>query len=634
MKKGGQITVFLAMILLCVSALLCALTETARTAGARCYLRIAADSALDSVMAGYHREIWKRYRLLLRETAGEEELKEEFSRYFKGYLDAAGWYPAEIAAVSVDKIRKITDDGGKHLQQEVADYMEYGIWTLDFSQEEAAGMEDRLKEAFAVQEVSRLFEGLAGRALKLEKAVEDLNAGQSAQKNLAQKGKNQLSERDGEGFLRTGAEIQRELSKVSGAVERYRKEAEDLQEKLEQVYLQVREKLNEMTPGMQAAAREEYERYRSYTAEDGARRREIEELTALAEENTDLMKAVMTEAKDVLDYIDNWEGEEEEELDEDALWRPVRNHMNGFREKVLACAHGTADKEKQSLLENVRRLAGDGLLGLVMPEHAQIPGEKILSEDLPSERKGSMADKGEDIQAGPSEDLAERLITVQYCSQFFSHFLDDPEPGLVCQMEYLVNGGTEDRENLKEAAARLLALREGMNLIHILGDSVKRSQARELAAVIVGASGMLPMVEVMAVFVMGIWALGEAVADVRTLLAGGKVSLIKSREEWQMSLEKLIDLGKNGRSDPAESEQGLSYESYLKLLLLVSDPKTLLYRMMDVIQDTIGREEPGFRMERCGVRVEMTVTAEAEHLFSPGREEGGYRIRTKAGRGY
>ena len=94
MKKSGQITVFLSMILLCIAALLCALMESARTAGARCYLRIAADSALDSVLAGYHRGLWEDYRVLFREFEDEEELETEFSRYFDGYLEAAGWYPA------------------------------------------------------------------------------------------------------------------------------------------------------------------------------------------------------------------------------------------------------------------------------------------------------------------------------------------------------------------------------------------------------------------------------------------------------------------------------------------------------------------------------------------------------------
>ena len=56
MRKSGQITVFLSLVLLCVCSLVCGLVESARTAGAGWYLKLAADSAMDSVFSGYHRE--------------------------------------------------------------------------------------------------------------------------------------------------------------------------------------------------------------------------------------------------------------------------------------------------------------------------------------------------------------------------------------------------------------------------------------------------------------------------------------------------------------------------------------------------------------------------------------------------
>ena len=55
MQKSGQITVFLSLALLCIFSLMCGLIESARMAGARCYLKLAADSAMDSVFSEYHR---------------------------------------------------------------------------------------------------------------------------------------------------------------------------------------------------------------------------------------------------------------------------------------------------------------------------------------------------------------------------------------------------------------------------------------------------------------------------------------------------------------------------------------------------------------------------------------------------
>lgn len=627
MKKSGQITVFLSMVLLCIAALLGALMESARTAGARCYLRIAADSALDSVMAGYHRGLWERYRILLREFGGEEELSEEFKRYFDGYLEAAGWYPAQTEELLVEEAVPVTADGGAHLQQEVMDYMKYGVWALDFTEAEAGDVLDGLREASAVQETSRLYGTCSGKALQLERTVERINSLQQEQQELRSAGLRQLAAGDGSGFLQTGRALIKVLEEVPGAVADYGEKADALQAELEEVYRQVEVKMQDMTPQMEAAAREEYERYQSYTARDGERRGEIEVLADLAGENLALTQSVMREAEDVMDYIDSWEGEEDEELDEDALWRPVRRHMEGFAVRILACAHGTADKEKQSFLENIGKIAEDGLLALVLPEGTPISGEEMLGGQLPSAGGSS---------AGASGGLAERLFTGEYCGQFFRHFLDEApenEMGMAYQMEYLVCGEMEDRENLGEAAARLLALREGLNLIHILGDAGKRAQARELAAVIVGASGLLPLVEVVAVLVMGVWALGEALADVKALFAGGKVPLIKSGEDWKLSLDQLLALGAEGQLGAETQEKGLGYESYLKLLLFAADPETLLYRMMDMMQDTIGREEPGFLMEKCAYRVELCAVTGARHLFSLRGAEG-YRIQTRIGRSY
>ena len=64
MRYRGEITVFLSLTILCVMSLMLGLLESARTAGARLYLRMASDSAVSSVMSYYNRNLWDRYQLL------------------------------------------------------------------------------------------------------------------------------------------------------------------------------------------------------------------------------------------------------------------------------------------------------------------------------------------------------------------------------------------------------------------------------------------------------------------------------------------------------------------------------------------------------------------------------------------
>ena len=63
------------------------------------------------------------------------------------------------------------------------------------------------------------------------------------------------------------------------------------------------------------------------------------------------------------------------------------------------------------------------------------------------------------------------------------------------------------------------------------------------------------------------------------------------------------------------TERGFTYEQYLKLLLLKTDPQTKHMRMLDVMQMNIQRQEPGFRMENCAYGVDIRAKACGKHMF-------------------
>ena len=188
----------------------------------------------------------------------------------------------------------------------------------------------------------------------------------------------------------------------------------------------------------------------------------------------------------------------------------------------------------------------------------------------------------------------------------------------------------------------LLAVRSGLNLIHILSDNAKRAQARELAAVITGAGSITPLILVTTFFVMSVWALGEALMDVKGLLAGRKVMLFKAAEDWTLSVEKLLALGRDGKPDTGGGERGLSYLSWLKILLFVEPLVCQEYRIMDVIELNLGQENSGFRMRNGVYQVHISGSVCGKHLFfSPafvenlmGNHEQGMMMTVKTERRY
>ena len=114
---------------------------------------------------------------------------------------------------------------------------------------------------------------------------------------------------------------------------------------------------------------------------------------------------------------------------------------------------------------------------------------------------------------------------------------------------------------------------------------------------------------------MSVWALGEALMDVRGLLAGKKVALIKSKEDWSLELDHLLEMGKSRNVEPGGRQQGLNYLSWLKILLFMEKIIPQEYRMMDLMQMNLMQGQGSFRMRRGVYQVEMDGKICGKHVF-------------------
>ena len=92
MKKSGSVTIFVCLIFICISALICGLLESARTSGARLYLQTAGDSAIDSLFSRYHRALWDNYKILSLESESDENISELMLSYMEPYIENSGMY--------------------------------------------------------------------------------------------------------------------------------------------------------------------------------------------------------------------------------------------------------------------------------------------------------------------------------------------------------------------------------------------------------------------------------------------------------------------------------------------------------------------------------------------------------------
>lgn len=647
---AGEITVFLSLILTCICALMGGLLESARAAGSGWYLQMAVDSSLDSLMSQYHREVWENYRLLLLEFEDTKQLETEMEPYMNAYLDSDASFQLETEELSVQPPIRITEGSGRYLEQEILDYMRLGILTMEQKPEKLSELLEGVKEAASLGEITKHYQLDTRKAIKLEEALERIGTSLKKQREYLKSGKEDLEDCDGHGFLSQAKRLRRELQRMPSLIKQYEAAAADLEQELAASREEAEAKRGELKEDTWRMLSEEMEKYRAYTDQEGERRMQVLRTGQQAEENLKVVEAAIEEAEDTLDYIADWEpDDEDDELDEEPLWAEVLRTVSRFRTDESFAEPGVRDKKKMNLLQSISRLADRGLLTLVMPEGKEISKRTVNWYGFPSKTAetdggsgGTGSSNAGDIGAA-GEHLLEGILNTalidEYMAHFFTNVLSEEIKPLSYEQEYLIAGKESDRENLQGVVERLLLVREAMNLMHLLTDTDKRREAEQLAVAILGAASISPLTAVTTFFILTVWAFAEAVEDLRALLRGDSVPFIKSRESWKLSLDNLMNAkspetwtlegGKDGNSgskggiggnsgkagDGRDSGTGMGYQDYLKLLFLMQDRKEKDYRMMDLIQLNVSERQHNFQMSHCAYRIEADCRARGRRII-------------------
>ena len=104
------------------------------------------------------------------------------------------------------------------------------------------------------------------------------------------------------------------------------------------------------------------------------------------------------------------------------------------------------------------------------------------------------------------------------------------------------------------------------------------------------------------------WSFGESVTDLRALLNGNRVPLVKDSESWQLQLSGLLTLGSGGEwNEGKDTASGMNYEEYLQILLFLTSADEASMRSLDLIEQHM-RLEKGmewFRIDHCITKMEI-----------------------------
>lgn len=259
-------------------------------------------------------------------------------------------------------------------------------------------------------------------------------------------------------------------------------------------------------------------------------------------------------------------------------------------------------------LENISNIKKSNLLNVVVSDPEQLSQKQIPLGNLPSHRN---LQKG--IGKFPTKSDAQgKISSLFFCQYLLEHFgnaVDQKkENTLSYEMEYILEGKESDQENLKAVVKKLLLMRSGANYLYLLTDTVKQAEAETLALTLSTAIALPVISGLVKQALLVAWAFGEAVMDVRVLLEGKRVALVKTSATWQLQLSGLLKLGTaEDRNEGMDAEGGLRYKEYLMFLYFLKSEQVCIMRALDLVETNLKRI-PGteaFKVDHCVTKLQV-----------------------------
>lgn len=304
---------------------------------------------------------------------------------------------------------------------------------------------------------------------------------------------------------------------------------------------------------------------------------------------------------------------ESSSLDKENIGQALQEIENAQSQKQNKAARtkSTGIDVKQ-LLEDAEKWQEHGILNLVIKDTDLLSHAK---EDFGNAVTNRKLEKG----TKKVEEITwqESILFRQYLMTYMSNYQTTKENhALSYEVEYLLGGKSSDIENLKVVVTELLAIRESVNFAYLVSNQNCVAQAEAAALLIAGTSLNSVIISVVKIGILTAWALAESILDVRALLAGKRIPVIKNEETWTTKLENLNEVTSE-YAMAKESKWGFKYEEYLTVLLLMLNDEVAAMRTMNVQEATIQNvyDDMEFRMDTLLIQAEAEVSYSYKPVF-------------------
>lgn len=616
MYRKGSITVFFSLILFMVTSLLLGMVEAVRIYVVHAGMEGAVNTAVHTTFSYYLPPLFQEYGVLFLDK-DSLELEQLVKESLLENLETNMGGKSQLSDVTISDIIYSTDDNGEVFARQVLEYMKYALPKdaieslleqcnlLKAGEGNQSFLEDIEEDSEALQDLEKELKEVEKSLEALKKVKGDPKQILAAMKKNAEKGEKKAWKKNFKTLKKVSKKLKKKSKSLRKTIEKYEKtlakaeqEMKALKKKVEgkkseytaEEYKQVSEELKELENGVIAAKQDTY----------GVRK---------VEEQVKNYQMVWDALGDFIQTTSRRLSDKNQSL----YYEKVKDIHNQYQQVqmetlILRLEQKEVEKEENNVIEFIQDLMEDASLSLVVEDVSKVSNSSISLNNLPShtvdyKQKRGKLDKN-------------KILYGQYVLTHFGNYNQKIENHVLqYEVEYILKGKKKDKDNLSAVAYELVGIRTGLNLMYLYTDAAKKASAYELAVALTGFTGMPVLIEITKHLLLGAWASGEAIVDVRDLLAGKKVEIMKTKKNWNLSLSGLWNLSK--KESQNSGKKGIKYEDYLRVLLSAQKKSEQYFRTMDLIQANIQAQgNAGFQMKTCCSGFTVEAMFLADKVFS------------------
>ncbi len=227
------------------------------------------------------------------------------------------------------------------------------------------------------------------------------------------------------------------------------------------------------------------------------------------------------------------------------------------------------------------------------------------------------------VVTGDLSGIKDEFLINEYIMNYFQNHLhsdiqDDTFYGN--EVEYVLYGEMSDEDNFEHTRKAIILLRTALNAAYIYGDAEKSAAVIEAAQVLTPG----PFAVLTQLLLANAWSAVEAENDMKNLLSGNGVPIIKDDITWMTDLDSIVSGNMNHDYLEIPKGSSMNYGNYLRVLLMTQAVDEKLYRVLDLIQINMkgdSREEFTVSDHYIGLSMDVSYSKKSSSFAIPDMEK-------------